>query len=226
MSKRTRSRWGWGFEDAAIGAAEATAAAPGIEPLFGFAAQEPETAVPFESVELPEPEIEPPPGELAELCSQSKEERAEHSYGSSYLDTIRAFRGLYEHVPDVVARPQNEQHVAQLLDWASSSNVAVIPYGGGTSVVGGVEPNVPASFNGTCSLDLGLLDRVLEVDPVSRSALIAHLWGSEPPDSDALKSHVYALRKQLEAAGAAGLLVTIPQLGYRLAMAAGSRAGQ
>jgi len=61
---------------------------------------------------------------------------------------------------------------------------------------------------------------------VSRSALIAHLWGSEPPDSDALKSHVYALRKQLEAAGAAGVLVTIPQLGYRLAMAAGSRAGQ
>ena len=40
MSKRTRSRWGWGFEDAAIGADEAAAAAAGIEPLFGFAAQE------------------------------------------------------------------------------------------------------------------------------------------------------------------------------------------
>ena len=61
---------------------------------------------------------------------------------------------------------------------------------------------------------------------VSRSALIAHLWGSEPPDSDALKSHVYALRKQLEAAGAAGVLVTVPQLGYRLALDAGVRAGQ
>ncbi|MED5596253.1 response regulator transcription factor [Janthinobacterium sp. P210006] len=55
---------------------------------------------------------------------------------------------------------------------------------------------------------------------VSRSALLQQLWGSQPPDSDALKSHVYALRKQLElvgGAGAAGLLVTIPQLGYRLA---------
>lgn len=60
---------------------------------------------------------------------------------------------------------------------------------------------------------------------VARSALIAQLWGSEPPDSDALKSHIHALRKQLERAGAAGLLVTIPQLGYRLAIAAGSRAG-
>ena len=54
---------------------------------------------------------------------------------------------------------------------------------------------------------------------VARTALSAHLWGSEPPESDALKSHIYALRKQLEAAGGAGLLVTIPQLGYRLALA-------
>ncbi|MDN2709465.1 response regulator transcription factor [Janthinobacterium sp. SUN118] len=52
---------------------------------------------------------------------------------------------------------------------------------------------------------------------VSRSALLQHLWGSQPPDSDALKSHVYALRKQLEQAGGAHMLVTIPQLGYRLA---------
>lgn len=55
---------------------------------------------------------------------------------------------------------------------------------------------------------------------VSRSALLQALWGSQPPDSDALKSHIYALRKQLElvgGAGAAGMLVTIPQLGYRLA---------
>ena len=55
---------------------------------------------------------------------------------------------------------------------------------------------------------------------VSRAALTAHLWGSAPPDSDALKSHIYALRKQLELAGAARVLVTIPQLGFRLDMAA------
>jgi len=180
VSKRTRSRWGWGFEDAAIGAAEATAAAPGIEPLFGFEPQEPEAASRFESVVLPEPAIEPPAGPLAELCSQSKEDRAGHAYGSSYLDTIRAFRGIYEHLPDLVARPTNEQQIEQLLEWASSSNIAVIPYGGGTSVVGGVEPNVPASFDGSCSLDLGLLDQVLEVDPVSRSALIGAGAGCDP----------------------------------------------
>jgi alkyldihydroxyacetonephosphate synthase len=193
VTKRTRSRWGWGFEDAAIGAAEATAALPGIEPLFGFAPQEPEAAAPFESVVLPDPKVQPPDGELGELFSQSKEQRAEHSYGSSYLDTIRAFRGDYQHVPDVVARPENEQQIEQLLEWAGRSNVAVIPYGGGTSVVGGVEPKVSASFNGTCSLDLGLLDQVLEVDPVSRSALIA-AGASGPRLEEQLGEHGLTMR--------------------------------
>lgn len=54
---------------------------------------------------------------------------------------------------------------------------------------------------------------------VARSALIHALWGGHPPDSDALKSHLYALRRQLELAGAPDIIVTIPQLGYRLALA-------
>lgn len=55
---------------------------------------------------------------------------------------------------------------------------------------------------------------------VSRSALMHELWGANPPDSDALKSHIYALRKQLELAGAETMIVTIPQLGYRLELPA------
>ena len=52
--------------------------------------------------------------------------------------------------------------------------------------------------------------------PVSRAAMIQHLWGASPPDSDALKSHIYTLRKTLEAASGRKLLATILQLGYRL----------
>jgi DNA-binding response OmpR family regulator len=55
---------------------------------------------------------------------------------------------------------------------------------------------------------------------VSRSALMHELWGANPPGSDALKSHIYALRKQLELAGAETMIVTIPQLGYRLELPA------
>ena len=56
--------------------------------------------------------------------------------------------------------------------------------------------------------------------PVSRSALIQHLWGAEPPDSDALKSHIYTLRKQLEQASGHKLLATILHIGYRLELPA------
>jgi DNA-binding response OmpR family regulator len=58
---------------------------------------------------------------------------------------------------------------------------------------------------------------------VSRSALMHELWGANPPDSDALKTHIYALRKQLELAGAGNMITTIPQLGYRLALDAAGR---
>ena len=52
--------------------------------------------------------------------------------------------------------------------------------------------------------------------PVSRAALVQHLWGASPPDSDALKSHIYTLRKTLEQAAGRKMLATILQLGYRL----------
>ena len=114
--------------------------------------------MPLEAVRLPQPRVAPPGGALAAVCSQEHRDRATHAYGKSYLDTVRAFRGVYEHVPDLVARPREEADVEALLEWAAGANVAVIPYGGGTSVVGGVEPRIPARLNGALSLDLGALD--------------------------------------------------------------------
>jgi len=55
---------------------------------------------------------------------------------------------------------------------------------------------------------------------VPRSALMHELWGANPPDSDALKSHIYALRKQLELASGRKMIATIPHLGYRLELGA------
>ncbi len=90
----------------------------------------------------------------------------------------------------------------------------------GRALVGDVAlPLTPTGFN-----ILLLLCRE-HPHAVSRSALLRHLWGSQPPDSDALKSHIYALRRQLELLGAAGVLVTIPQLGYRLAVDAAASHG-
>jgi alkyldihydroxyacetonephosphate synthase len=166
---RARNRWGWGFQDAAIGAAEARAAAPGIVELLGFGSTDVEE--PVAAFDLPAPRVACPPA-LAAICSAEDRDRACHSLGKSYLDTIRGMRGRYDHVVDLVARPRGEADVEAVLAWAAGANVAVIPYGGGTSVVGGVEPRIPGSFDGALSLDLAALDGVLEVDPVSRAARI------------------------------------------------------
>jgi alkyldihydroxyacetonephosphate synthase len=172
VTGRTRNRWGWGYEDATIGPEEAAAAAEHLPALLGFAGGELEAPVPLERAALPAPRIAPPGGALGEVCRADAEARAGHAYGKSYLDTVRAFRGVYEHAPDVVATPRDEQQVEALLEWAAGANAAVIPYGGGTSVVGGVEARIPARFDGALCLDLGALDAVHEVDDVSRAARI------------------------------------------------------
>lgn len=58
------------------------------------------------------------------------------------------------------------------MGYCEAEQVALIPYGGGSSVVGGVEPPTASRYHGTITLDLKSFDRILEVDPVSRSARV------------------------------------------------------
>src|SRR3954451_23840519 len=184
---RKRHRWGWGYQDAVIGADEAAAAAEHLPATLGFAAQELEDPAP--SLTLPEPKVRIP-AELAAFSEASDEARASHAYGKSYLDTIRAFRGRYDNAPCFVARARNEADVSAVLEWAAGAGAAVIPYGGGTSVVGGVEARVDGP---AVCLDLGALDRVLEVDDVSRSARIQA--GANGPRLEAqLAEHAMTMR--------------------------------
>src|SRR5437588_6030133 len=112
------------------------------------------------------------PKSLERLCSQDPYERALHSYGRSYSDIVRAFRGRFDHPPDVVARPRDEQDVQAILEWAGEAQAALIPFGGGTSVVGGVEGAVSDRYAGVVTVDLRGLNQVLEVDRVSLAARI------------------------------------------------------
>ena len=113
-----------------------------------------------------------PPDSLASICRQDTYERALHAYGRSYSDIVRAFRGRFDHPPDVVAHPRSEREVEEVLAWAGEAGAAVIPFGGGTSVVGGVEASVEERYSGVVTVDLKALDRVLEVDTVSQTARI------------------------------------------------------
>ena len=173
MAQRRRKHWGWGWEDEQPSHDEVVATAAVIAEHVGFGdPAEVERFVPLEELELRAPRLPPPPAALAEICDADTHARAQHAMGRSYRDVVRGFRGRFDHPPDVVARPRDERDVESVLEWAAAANAAVVPYGGGSSVVGGVEPIVPDRFDGAISLDLGALDRVLEVDPVSRAARI------------------------------------------------------
>ena len=81
-------------------------------------------------------------------------DRAAHTYGRSFRDLVRAFRRDYAHAPDLVAFPRGEDELVSVLDWCSEAGVAAIPFGGGSSVVGGVEPDVGDGYRGAISVDL------------------------------------------------------------------------
>ena len=156
---------------------------------LGFQPGEIEDGVALEAVELPAPRITAP-ASLAEVFTDDPVERAGHTYGKAYRDIVRAFRGRYDNPPDLVARPRDEADIERILEWAGAESVAVIPYGGGTSVVGGVEARFEQP---AVSMDIRALDRVLEIDEVSSAARIqAGVLG--PALEDQLREHELTLR--------------------------------
>ncbi|HEX4563556.1 MAG TPA: FAD-binding oxidoreductase [Solirubrobacteraceae bacterium] len=195
MSARRRKHWGWGYDDqqpsgeALRTGAEAIAAR--LQAL-GIPAGEVEEPVALERAGLRAPRVAPPAA-LAKRCADDEHARASHALGKSYLDVVRGFRGRFEHPPDFVAYPREERELEQLLEWCTRERVAAIPYGGGTSVVGGVSPEVTLAYNGAISVDMSAFDRVLEVDALSRAARIQA--GAAGPRLEAqLKEHGLTLR--------------------------------
>lgn len=120
-----------------------------------------------EAIALATPRVAAPEG-LAALASRDPVDRLRHGHGASFREIVRALHGDVPHPPDLVVRPRHRDDVARVLDWCSDAGVICVPWGGGTSVVGGVTPPPEPSI----SLDLEHLDRVLQVDDVSGHAHI------------------------------------------------------
>ena len=132
------------------------------------------------------------PASLAAIASTELYDRATHTHGKSYPEYVRGLAGDYSAAPDLVAYPRNEREVGAVLDWAGTAQVSVTPFGGGSSVVGGVEPRVDG-HNGAVTIDLREMHRVIEVDPTSRAARIEA--GAFGPALEAqLKPHDLTLR--------------------------------
>jgi alkyldihydroxyacetonephosphate synthase len=192
VTARRRKHWGWGFEDQQPSPAEVRASAQALSAHLGVTPRDVEDPVALEDLQLAPPRIAAP-ASLSEICHDDVHARASHALGKSYVDVVRGFRGRFDHPPDLVARPREETDVERLLEWCSSERLAAIPFGGGTSVVGGVSPDVGPGYDGVVSIDLGALDRVLEVDAVSRAARIQ--GGASGPGLEAqLGGHGLTLR--------------------------------
>jgi alkyldihydroxyacetonephosphate synthase len=184
MTTSTYPVWGWGGPGQEPDPAALEALAPVAQALLGFDLQAPER--PARLRPLPTPRLAAP-APLAAIASGEPLDRARHGLGRAYADLIRGVRGRIDHPPDLVLRPRTEAEVAAVLAWAGQTQVAVVPFGGGTSVVGGVEPAVGDRFVGVVALDLGALAGVAEVDPVGRAARV--LAGTTGPALEGALGH-------------------------------------
>jgi alkyldihydroxyacetonephosphate synthase len=181
--------WGWGEPADEPSQAELVQLAPFVQATTGVAAQEPQTAA--ELPELPPSRrLSSLPASLREIASDEPADRARHGIGRSYRDLVRAMAGRIDSPADLVLRPADEQGVVDVLDWAAAVGAPVVPFGGGSSVVGGVEPR---GLEAPVSLDLSRLAGLVEVDSTSRAVrLRAGTYG--PAAEAALKPHDLTLR--------------------------------
>ena len=111
------------------------------------------------------------------------EARLLHLRGKSAPDLLRLRAGDLSDVPDVVLSPTSHEQVLDALRLCSDRRIAVVPFGGRTSVVGGLEPEA-AGFAGVAALDLAAMNGLLEVDEESMLAVFEP--GLRGPDAETL----------------------------------------
>ena len=174
-----RSFWTWGYVSDEPTEAERQAAAKQLSSRLGQLVEPP--PVPnIDAIALPAPRLTLP-AQLADWVSTTTAERVTHTYGGHALELLKGLRGQFDNPPDAVAHPRNEDELEATLAWCDRQGHAVMPYGGGTSVVWGV--NAPDDAATSVTIDLDNLNTVLEVDDVSRAARIQA--GMLGPDMEA-----------------------------------------
>lgn len=190
MSDVTHMKWwGWGVPEHSFSAADKPALAPFIRSKLGVDVTAAATPPPsFDDLTIPESAV--PPQLLTDLVAAVGEEhlsvtetdRVIHTYGKSIRDLLRVRRNQFPRVPDIVVFPGTESEVVAVTVAASSHNAVLIPFGGGSNIVGAVEP-VPDETRPVVSVDMGRMRRVLDIDPESGLATIQA--GAQGPDLEA-----------------------------------------
>jgi alkyldihydroxyacetonephosphate synthase len=181
MNSQKLRWWGWGTLDKTYPLENRPAFWPFVQRELGLTGQESFPVPDAASIALRPPRLTL--GELATLeqivgvegVSIEHEARLTHALGKSYRDLVRLRLGQVPNPPDAVVWPQDgasEEQVASILQWAAEQRIAVVPFGGGSSVTGGVETLERPGQRGVLSLDLARMNRLLALDLVSRTATV------------------------------------------------------
>ena len=192
---RTKTRWnGWGWIDHDDPAASRPDVWSWLASELGMPALLATPARQLEELELPASRLtEEQRHELISIVGDENVrsdpfERAYHALGRSYYDLLRLRSGWIESVPDLVLFPRSGHAVQALLSYASRQRIAVVPYGGGTSVVGGVTAKGRDKQQATVTVDLTEMNHLIAVDRVALTAR-AQAGISGPTLERALQTH-------------------------------------
>jgi alkyldihydroxyacetonephosphate synthase len=169
MSK-VRSFWGWGYKQDELKKAEIKKLSNMLSGFVGIDGKL-QDAPKVEDLKLPHPNIKLPKS-LESLADNFLAQRAQHSYGRSFKDVVRGLNNSFDGAPDAVVFPKTENDVINILEFSEKKNIAVVCYGGGSSVVGGVEmdSDYKQNYSGWISLDMSYMNALSEIDTYSRSA--------------------------------------------------------
>jgi alkyldihydroxyacetonephosphate synthase len=193
--RRQKKFYAWGYADEDLAPDEIKPWAGAIARRYrldGFDVTPPPRA---EEIGLRAPRLAVPAA-LRPIVRTDRLVRLEHSYGRAGFDLCRMFMRSVPNPPDAVAFPESEQDIVELLDWCDRIGAKAIPYGGGSSVVKGIEPS--ADFDKVVTISLRHMDKVLEVDPVSQAARIqGGVYG--PHLEDQLRGTPFTMRHYMQA---------------------------
>ena len=170
--------WGWGEEGIDFSHADKPKFRPFVLEKLGVDIDEPAPGVrDFDSLDVPESRL---PDALRSVLVAALGEhyvvddpqtRVVHAFGRGVRDLIRIRRGQLGRVPDIVVYPGSEQDVVAVVNAACDADTVVIPYGGGSNIVGALEA-LPDEKRPVISVNLGRMNRVLEIDAASGLARI------------------------------------------------------
>ena len=173
--ERDKIRWnGWGWAAYEDNLARRTDLWDWLATELGMPSLLATPARPLGDIALPPPRLGPEQRKIfteilgSDRVQDDNYERAFHARGQSYHDLVRSRSGDLS-APDAVLYPRGTDEVLAVLAYASEQNIVVVPFGGGTSVVGGVDAGA-APRRACVTIDLSGMDKLLEVDTVARVA--------------------------------------------------------